>query len=208
MSLIARFAPALLPAALLVAAASSHALYKVVGPDGRVTYTDRPPAEAQGRVTPIGGRAPAPVADVALPAELRQAVARFPATLYVTGGACEPCDGARQMLRNRGVPYSERTVISREDTDAFERLTGGREVPVLTLGAQTLRGFSPDVWSSYLDAAGYPRDSRLPAAYQYPAPTPLVERRVAAPPAPPAAAVAEPAAPPAETPSAPPPIRF
>jgi hypothetical protein len=47
----------------------------------------------------------------------------------------------------------------------------------LTIGSQTLRGFAPEVWSSYLDAAGYPRDSRLPATYQYRPATPIIERR-------------------------------
>jgi hypothetical protein len=40
-----------------------------------------------------------------------------------------------------------------------------------------MRGLSSDVWTSYLDAAGYPRESRLPANYQYPASAPLTERR-------------------------------
>jgi hypothetical protein len=41
------------------------------------------------------------------------------------------------------------------------------------------------VWNSYLDAAGYPRDSRLPPSFAYAPATPLVAR--AAPPAPRAA---------------------
>ena len=37
----------------------------------------------------------------------------------------------------------------------------------MMLGAQVLRGFAADSWTQYLDAAGYPRESRLPSTYQY-----------------------------------------
>jgi hypothetical protein len=82
-------------------------------------------------------------------------------------------------MRQRGIPYTEKQVLSPEDGEALERLSGGRDVPVLTLGAQILRGLTVDLWHSYFDSAGYPRESRLPANYQYPAPTPVTERREA-----------------------------
>ena len=170
-------------AALLAAltALPSQAQYKVVGPDGKVTYTDRQPTTAEGKVSSLGARGVAPAAtDSNLPFELRQPVARYPVTLYVSGGNCEPCEAARQLLRQRGVPFAEKQILSAEDSEALERMTGGRDVPALSIGAQTLRGLAASVWGSYLDAAGYPRESRLPTAYQNPAPTPLTERREAA----------------------------
>ena len=171
-----RLAPLL---ALCLVALPGHTQYKVVGPDGKVTYTDRTPSgSAGGKVTSLGARS-APVADVALPLELRQAMTRYPVALYVTTGSCEPCEAARQLLRQRGVPYSEKQVLSAEDAEALERLSGGRDAPTLTIGSQTLRGLAPEVWGSYLDAAGYPRESRLPANYAYPAPAPVTERREA-----------------------------
>lgn len=198
---------ACLTAVLIVAAAPAAAQpYKVIGPDGKVTYTDRPPT-AGGKVTTVGGRSAPAVSDVALPLELREATTRYPATLYTTTGACEPCQGARSLLRQRGVPYAERQVVNNEDNEALMRATGGREVPVLTLGPQTLKGFSSETWLSYLDAAGYPRQSVLPPNYQYPAPAPLVERR-AAEPAAAAAPEATTRAAPAAAPTPPPLIRF
>jgi glutaredoxin len=175
----------LLPLAALFASAPLLAQYKVVGPDGKVTYTDRPPSSTSGRVTELGGRGGVAAENAALPLELRQAVSRYPVTLYATVGACEPCDSARQLLRQRGVPYSEKSVQNAEDADALERLSGGRDAPTLSIGSQTLRGLAPEVWSSYLDAAGYPRESRLPPNFAYAPATPLVAR--AAPPAPRAA---------------------
>lgn len=185
----------LLPFAVLFASAPLYAQYKVIGPDGKVTYTDRPPASAGGgKVTELGGRGGVAAENAALPLELRQAVSRYPVTLYASTGTCDPCESARQLLRLRGIPYSERAVQSPEDADALERLSGGRDAPTLSIGAQTLRGLAPEVWNSYLDAAGYPRESRLPPNYAYAPATPLVARA-----APPAARAAET---PAERPAA------
>lgn len=154
----------------------AQALYKVVGPDGKVTYTDRPPSASEGKVTPLTATGSAVAGNPAeLPIELRQVAARYPVTLYVVAD-CAPCDGARALLRQRGIPYAERIIVTEEDAEAVQRLTGTRDVPTLTIGAQHLRGFSAETWSGYLDSAGYPRDSRLPAGYQYAAATPVTQR--------------------------------
>jgi glutaredoxin len=158
----------------IAACAAALAQYKVVGPDGRVTYTDTPPPPSSGsRVSKLGEN-PSVISQVSLPLELRQAVQRYPVTLY-TLKTCEPCDAARTFLRTRGVPFTEKLVLTGEDGDAMMRLTGGREAPSISIGAQVLRGFASDNWSSYLDSAGYPRDSHLPSNYQFPAATPLTE---------------------------------
>lgn len=163
-----------LPLAALLLAAAAQAQYKIVGPDGRITYTDRPPPAAQGeRVVPLSRIGEEPSGSAALPLELRQVAARYPVTLY-TAADCAPCDTGRQLLRERGIPYAERTASTAEDSLALERLSGGREVPVLTIGGQVLRGLQTDSWNSYLDAAGYPRESKLPAGYRQPPATALV----------------------------------
>lgn len=170
-------------AGLLISAAAFPCLaqYKVIGADGKVTYTDRLPAASQGKVTSFSARGGTAVSDAGLPLELRQAVARYPVTLYVMAQGCEPCAAARQLLRQRGIPVTEKQVQNATDADALERLTGGRDAPSLTIGTQTLRGLAPEVWNSYLDAAGYPRESRLPASYEYPAAVSIVERSDADP---------------------------
>lgn len=182
MSTLRRFCSA----AALLAALPALAQYKVVGPDGRVTYTDRPPADASAKVIDLGRRANLPPAPATgLPAELQRLSERYPVTLFVTA-SCSPCDNGRQLLQQRGVPYSERLVANNDDIAALERTVGGRTLPALTVGGQALRGFNPNDWTSYLDAAGYPRDSRLPRGWTPPAPTPLVARAPAAPAAAPA----------------------
>jgi glutaredoxin len=195
-------------ALLVLTALPASALYKVVQPDGSVTYTDRPPATGNARVTPLGRNLEPAAPEPTLPLELRQAMQRYPVTLYTAQG-CQPCDAGRSLLRARGVPFAERVVATDEDAQALERLVGGRTVPALTIGTQALRGLSETDWAGYLDAAGYPRESRLPRGWQPPAATPLVERVTpTARPAPqPVAPAPAPAAAP-EPPPAPGSVRF
>ena len=169
------------PLVLMLASLPAHALYKVVGPDGKVTYTDRPPIGTADKVTSISNSGSVVSSEVALPLELKQASQRFPVMLYTTGD-CEPCDSARNLLRQRGIPHAEKLVISPEDGEALAKVSGARDAPTLTIGAQALRGYSAELWNSYLDSAGYPRESRLPANYQFPSASPLTERRDAVPP--------------------------
>jgi glutaredoxin len=178
---------------LLITALPAWALYKVVQPDGSVTYTDRPPAGTTARITSMArGSTAAAQVDVSLPPDLRQAVQRYPVVLY-TSADCTPCDNGRRLLVQRGVPYTERRIVSEEDALVLERLSGGRTVPSLTIGAQPVRGLSETDWTAYLDVAGYPRESRLPRGWQPAAPTPLAER------VPVPAPLSRPAPPPADT---------
>lgn len=169
--------PALLiTAALLAVSGPAHAVYKVIGPDGKVTYTDTPPVDGSAKVKPVavdgsGGGAPSLVG---LPFDVKQAASKYPVTLY-TSKDCGPCDGARQLLRQRGIPFAERTLNdTSQDQAALQRLAGTTSVPVLSVGQQQLKGLAPGEWHSYLDAAGYPKDNKLPASYRQPAPTPLL----------------------------------
>lgn len=159
------------------------AQYKVVQPDGSIAYTDRPPTgDSTGKITSIGRRGVAPPggADGSLPLDLRQVASRYPVTLY-TGENCPPCDDGRKLLQQRGVPYTERRVLVEDDAVLLVQLSGGRTLPSLTIGAQPLRGLNPADWTSYLDAAGYPKDSRLPRGWQAAPATPLAPRAASAP---------------------------
>ena len=116
-----------------------------------------------------------------MPMELREATTRFPVTLF-TGAKCEPCDAGRNLLNARGVPFNERTVSSAEDGEALRRLAGDNSLPLLTLGSQQINGFSDVEWHQYLDAAGYPRSSRLPSGFRNSPATPLVSTQRASTP--------------------------
>lgn len=161
----------------LLAPASMAQVQRSVGPDGRVTYSDAPAGAAAGQPAATGA---------ALPYALRQAVQRYPVTLY-SASRCAPCDSGRQLLQHRGVPFSEKTVETAADVAALEHLAGARELPVLGIGTQRVKGFSDLDWNQYLDAAGYPRTSQLPATWQQPPATPLAPAQLARPGAEPAA---------------------
>jgi len=164
---------ALLAAALAaVFCLPAAAQYRWVDANGKVNYGDSPPRDA--RDIRALGRAAAPAAgDANLPFELRRAVERAPVVLY-TAPECQPCAPAAALLRERGVPYAERSVTTNDDLQEFRRLTGAARLPHVTVGTLSQNGFNPEIWNSLLDAAGYPKGSMLPRSYQWAAPQPLV----------------------------------
>jgi len=169
-------------ALLLVAnGAWAQQLYRSVDANGRVIFSDQPPA-ASAKAAPArsGGTAPAAVTanTAGLPYELRQVVQRYPVTLY-TGDQCAPCDTGRSLLTTRGIPFDERTVKTAEDTDALQRLSGQASLPLLTIGSQQLKGYGDAEWSQYLDAAGYPKSNQLPSGFRVNPATPLVAQQAA-----------------------------
>lgn len=173
---VARLALAGLALAGLAHTSVAQAPYKVVGPDGRVTYTDRPPPQAnEGQAQTVRlstsalGQADALAS---LPLALREPVRRHPVVLY-TGPDCNACERARLLLRQRGVPYTERLASTDADADALHRLTGGRSIPTLTVGRQVVRGLQEADWLALLDLADYPETSVLPRQWA-PAPAQAV----------------------------------
>lgn len=162
--------------------ASAQGVYRIVGPDGRVTFSDQPPATAGARPVGSTGSTAAPDSAAQLPFQLRQVVARYPVTLY-TAKECAPCNSGRNLLNARGIPYAEKSIDTPEDGEALKRLSGEASLPFLTIGGQQIKGYSDTEWTQFLDAAGYPKTSALPANYRRPAPAPLVAARpLAAPP--------------------------
>ncbi|MFC3685883.1 glutaredoxin family protein [Hydrogenophaga luteola] len=183
---VAQLAAAALISALIAPLASAQGVYRIVGPDGKVTYSDQPPPAATN-ARPVGAAASSAGSSTpTLPTEVRQAAGRYPVTLY-SGADCAPCDSGRNFLSARGIPFAEKTVNSSDDVAAFKRLSGATSLPLLTIGGQQLKGYSATEWGQYLDAAGYPKKSTLPPSYRREAATPLVEAKPAAAPAAPAA---------------------
>ncbi len=160
-------------AALLAGALAAQPVYRIVGADGRVTYADQPPALVGQNKVSEAGRAPGGDAAVPLPVSLRTVARQYPVALYTTAN-CTPCATGRALLVNRGIPFTEKTITSPEDAEAFQALSGENALPLLTVGAQQIKGWSETQWQLFLDAAGYPRSSQLPRTYRMPAAKPLV----------------------------------
>lgn len=190
-----------LTALAIMSGAQAQTVYRIVGADGRVTFSDKPPVTADKVTATDRTGKTLDLSGTALPYELRQIVSRFPVTLY-TSPNCGPCTSGRTLLTGRGIPFSERTVNTAEDAEALTRISGENSLPFITIGGQKIKGFSDSEWVQFLDAAGYPATSKLPSAYRNAPATPLVAIQKPAPAAQPdasqnaaARAVAAPAAP-------------
>ena len=187
-------------ASIATSPVQAQQVYRIIGADGKVTFSDKPPvSDAQGKVT-SGRGATGGVASSSLPFELRQIASKYPVTLY-TGDNCAPCASAKSMLIGRGIPFAEKTVNSGDDIQALQRLSGETSLPFATIGSQQLKGYSDAEWGQFLNAAGYPAASVLTASYRQPAATPLVA--VSAAPAAPATASSNAASARAAAPTAP-----
>jgi hypothetical protein len=109
-----------------------------------------------------------------LPAALRQPATQYPVVLF-TGDDCAPCSTARDHLVRRGIPFSERSLRSGPDVEAFRKL-GFTEmtVPAFSVGREKQSGYERASWDRLLDAAGYPKASMMPAGWRPEPAEPLV----------------------------------
>lgn len=151
-----------LPALLLVFIATTafaEGAYRWVGKDGKVHYSDAPPAPAETQkveqkklnvsVIDSGG---------SYSYETRQAAKDFPVTLY-TAPDCDPgCRKARDFLKKRGIPFTEKVVKTQDDALAYKKATGtdALSAPTLLVGSKLQNGFQEGQWGNLLEAAGYP----------------------------------------------------
>ncbi|MEP6658192.1 MAG: glutaredoxin family protein [Betaproteobacteria bacterium] len=148
------------------------AVYRYVGPDGRIVYSDRPPPDTARNVE-TKRLGPNVIEVDAATLATRTASENFPITLY-TFACGEICQTAEATLKGRGVPFS---VVNVEDPKGAERLkalTGEMTAPVLQVGDKLMaRGFNETRWQALLDEAGYPRSATpRPAAPARPAAAP------------------------------------
>jgi hypothetical protein len=141
-------------------------LYRWVDEQGKVHYGDVLPADGAQVEAMKFPAAAAPAEDLSY--EARRAQQNFPVTLYVADNCAAPCDQARDLLAKRGIPYSEKKLVTQADIDAFKALSGSDSTPVLAVGRTFLKGFLAGQWHSELDVAGYPKTA------PYRAPRPVV----------------------------------
>lgn len=140
-------------AILTAAPAGAAQLYRWVDDKGNVEYRDTPPPASAKKVETRSFRGGS-VDTSGLPFSVQQAVKNFPVTLWNTPCGA-PCDQARAHLARRGVPHSEKD--PQQDPEAFQKLTGGLDVPVLYVGSTRIKGYQEAEWDSALDIAGYPK---------------------------------------------------
>jgi len=147
-------------------ALGAHAqVYRWLDEKGRLHAGDTPPPSARDvekvRV------APTPTEPVE-PYALQVARKNNPVTLYSTRN-CPLCDRARELLKARGVPFSEKSVVTDQQVEELERVVGRNAVPSLVVGTKIQDGFADSLYEAMLDGAGYPKKGALPARKQEPA---------------------------------------
>lgn len=168
----------------LLAAGSAQAqqIYRIVGPDGKVTFTDKPPVpDGRSKISTVASSIPAGSANTAnLPFELRAIANKYPVTLYTTEN-CAVCAIARNYLIGRGIPFAEKTVNSPDEVEAFVKISGSTQMPHMSIGSQQLSNFNEADWGQYLSAAAYPASSALPPNYKYAPAAPIIQPKEAPP---------------------------
>ena len=145
------------------AAVAQTQVYRWVDKGGTVHFSDSLPTDARdASQKSMGGGY---VAEE-YPYAVQQAMKSNPVMLYTAPSCGEPCDNARQLLSDRGIPFREANLqADAAAQETLKKLVGGVEVPTLTVGATALKGFEPEGWRAALSSAGYPA-TRLPGQSQ------------------------------------------
>lgn len=139
---------------LLLACAGAHAqTYRWTDPAGRTVISDAPPPSTAKNPSASAAAGP----DDGLPYATRRAVENFPVTLYTAPRCDSECAQGRDLLKQRGIPHTEKSLQSEADVAELKALTGDAGVPVLKVGRQHFRGYAAAPWHDLLDLAGYPK---------------------------------------------------
>jgi len=136
--------------------------YRSIDSSGKVHYGDSP-LKGAPEVTKLKTQSESG-SDGVLPFETQRAKEKFPVTLYVADSCGEACTRAQKFLTARGIPYTEKNLISDDDIASFRQSSGGEQIPAITVGDKWLKGFAENQWAKELDIAGYPKSAPYRAA--------------------------------------------
>ena len=137
----------LLFALLLLAAAQAQTLYKVVGPDGKITYTDQPPADPKTATTMDIKSAPStplPESVLKYQAELQKSLRNRLASAQNDAGPpklfsaawCGYCTQAKAYLAAKSISYREYDIDTEAGARAYVEAGGTKGIPLLVAGAK------------------------------------------------------------------------
>ena len=140
---------------LFAASASAQQIHRWVDSNGRVHYTDKPPAGVQS--SPVQSRINSytgtPVVSGS-PQAASPGASRPEIKMYATDW-CQYCKKARQFFARQGIRYTELDIEKFPAARAeYDRL-GARGVPVILVGTQRMNGFSEERLAQMLKAAGH-----------------------------------------------------
>lgn len=153
---------------VVVVAATAHAetLYKVVGPDGRITYTDRPPADGKSTTTlriVDAPSSPLPPSVLKYQAELQKSMQNRLAQMkkmdssdtpvFFSASWCGYCKQAKAYLQSRGISHQEIDIDTPDGGRAFFEAGGRQGVPLIIAGGKRQQGFSAGSYDSFFGAS-------------------------------------------------------
>lgn len=149
-------------AGLLPGAAAAGTVYKTMGPDGRVVYTDQAPADGKAQKTLRFDdlpSSPVPPEILRLRAELeksaRQRVEQVNAAagldnVIFTAAWCGYCQQAKAYLAARRVAVREIDIDTPAGRQTFVQASGRGGIPLLLWGASRVQGFSVPAYDQVL----------------------------------------------------------
>lgn len=136
-------------------------LYKSVGPDGKVIYSDKPPSD--GQIEKIVEYAPDPSSPLPdyvprfkpeLEKRLQQQATKAPASAETvrlfTAAWCGFCRKAKAYLTKQQVAFTEYNVETPEGLEALASIGGGHGVPILFWRGKKVYGFSEAGYETFL----------------------------------------------------------
>jgi glutaredoxin len=153
--------PVLLLLAALAGAVAAQTVYKSVGADGRVVYSDRPPAGGRLEKTLTFENLPSsalPASASSYVEQLKRMHARDAAqaaaapaqagVVLYTASWCGYCRKARAWLGAKGIAYRDVDVETPDGIAAFASVGGGSGVPVIVADGRRLAGFSAPAYDA------------------------------------------------------------
>lgn len=66
-----------------------------------------------------------------------------PVTVY-TKPRCQPCTATKRRLKDKGIPFTEESLLDEGNLAAAKAL-GHQEAPVVVVGRESWSGFRPDL---------------------------------------------------------------
>lgn len=152
-------------ALLLTAAAAAQTtttLYKSVGPDGKVVYSDRPDPRSRDSKTltfenlpasPLSSETLAYLEQLHKSAEKRASAAPQGDVLLLSAQWCGYCKQAKSYLASKQVAYREFDIDTKPGLAAYAQAGGRSGVPFLVANGQRVSGFSSSAYDAALSRA-------------------------------------------------------
>jgi glutaredoxin len=131
---------------------SAQQIHRWVDADGRVQYTDTPPAGVKS--SPVRSRISSYSGTPVVSGTASAGATRPEIKMYSTDW-CGYCRKARDFFARQGIRYTELDVDKSPAARAEYQRMGARGVPVILVGTQRMNGYSEERLAAMLKAAGY-----------------------------------------------------